>query len=87
MTTAKQWILIVFLIVVSVSLFRSCEKENELTKLNETLKFESKEHIAIADSILLENKVLTVKIDSLEKVKQKVIVEIKEVEKKTADAV
>jgi len=86
-TTIKQWVVtnwaIIALVIVSFFLFKSCQGSKELSVANASLKTEVKDHVAIANGYLANNKVLVLKIDSLEKVKQEVKIQIAEVEKKT----
>jgi len=86
-TTIKQWFLtnwaIIALVVVSLLYFKSCQGGKELQHANTSLKKDVELSEIKAYNALSKNKYLVSKVDSLEKVKQKVIVQVQEVEKKT----
>lgn len=85
--TLKQWFLanwaIIALVIVTLLYFKSCQGSQDLQLANSSLKKDVEISEIKASSVLSKNKVLLSKVDSLEKVKQKVVVKVQEVEKKT----
>ncbi len=83
----KQWFItnwaIIALVIVSIFYFKSCQGSKELELTNSSLKKDVQISEIKASNALSKNVFLLSKIDSLEKVKQKVIVQVQEVEKKT----
>ncbi len=69
--------------VLSFLLFKSCDASKELQIANRNLKLEVKELVASADKYVAKNNELSDKIIVLEKLKQKVKVEIVYIENKT----
>lgn len=86
-TTIKQWIFtnwaIIALVIVSLLYLKSCQGSQDLQLANSSLKKDVELSEIKASSALSKNKVLISKVDSLEKVKQKVVVQVQEVQKKT----
>ena len=78
----ENWSYIV-IVVLSFFLFKSCEGSKELQIANRNLKLEVKELVASADKYVAKNNELSDKIIVLEKLKQKVKVEIVYIENKT----
>ncbi len=85
--TLKQWFLanwaIIALVIVTLLYLKSCQGSQDLQLANSSLKKEVEISEIKASSVLSQNKVLLSKLDSLEKVKQKVVVKVQEVQKKT----
>lgn len=86
-TTIKQWFLtnwaIIALVIVTLLYFKSCQGGKELQHANTSLKKDVELSEIKASNALSKNKYLVRKVDSLQKLKQKVIVQVQEVEKKT----
>lgn len=71
------------ILVLSFFLFRSCQGSNELKLANDSLKKEVKELVANADKYVANNNALNDKITLLQIQKQKVKIQVVEVEKTT----
>lgn len=86
-TSIQQWLFanwqIIALIIVSLLYFKSCQGSKDLQLANSALKKDVEISEIKASNALSMNKPLLKKVDSLEKAKQKVIVQVQEVQKKT----